>query len=70
MESKFTCRTARGDSAEKCQHDDESPIHGTGQGSCASPAMWLLISSFIMDLLEENANGMELHNVDFRARII
>jgi hypothetical protein len=43
MESKFTIRTARGDSNEQYQHSDESPIHGTGQGSCASPAIWLLI---------------------------
>jgi hypothetical protein len=41
----------------------DNPIHGTGQGSCSSPAIWLFISSFLMDLLQENANGMHMHYV-------
>jgi hypothetical protein len=68
--STFQIRTAAGDSAETYQHSKTTPVHGTGQGSCASPAIWLLISSFIMDLLEQNANGMELHDIDSRVKII
>jgi hypothetical protein len=44
--TKFRLRTAIGDSKRTYQHSEENPIHGTGQGSCASPAIWLLISSF------------------------
>jgi hypothetical protein len=39
-------------------------IHGTGQGSCASPAIWLMICSFIMDILKQNANGMVMEGVE------
>jgi hypothetical protein len=70
QESKFQIRTAAGDSSETYQHSLDTPVHGTGQGSCASLAIWLLISSFIMDLLEQYANGMELHDIEKRSKII
>jgi hypothetical protein len=70
LESKFQIRTAAGDSTRTYQHSEDTLMHGTGQGSCASPAIWLLIRSFIMDLLEQNANGMELHDIDKRAALI
>jgi hypothetical protein len=38
-ETKFRIRTAIGDSIKKNQNNKESPMHGTGQGSCASPAI-------------------------------
>jgi hypothetical protein len=61
--SKFHIRTAIGDSKEYYMHDNNSPIHGTGQGSCASPAIWLFISSFIMDCLQSEANGMTMTDI-------
>jgi hypothetical protein len=61
--SIFKIRTALGDSVETYKHSDKTPIHGTGQGSCASPAMWLLISSFLMDLPEQISNGMEIEDI-------
>jgi hypothetical protein len=40
-----------------------NPIHGTGQGSCASLAIWLLVSSFIMDILQDHATGMNMVDI-------
>jgi hypothetical protein len=48
--SKYKIRTALGDSSECYQHSESTPIHGTGQGSCSSPALWLMNSSFLMDI--------------------
>jgi Reverse transcriptase (RNA-dependent DNA polymerase) len=61
--TRFRIRTAMGDSERTYKHTETTPIHVTGQGSCASPAIWLFISSFIMMILEENANGMEVHDI-------
>jgi Reverse transcriptase (RNA-dependent DNA polymerase) len=61
--TKFHIRTALGDSEEYYIHSNNTPIHGTGQGSCASPAIWLLISSFIMDALQQNATGMTIEDI-------
>jgi hypothetical protein len=63
MGSNFRIRTGLGDSKGTYTHTTKNPIYGTGQGSCASPAIWLLISSFIMDLLQENATGMTMYDV-------
>jgi hypothetical protein len=45
------------------QHSEKEPIHGTGQGSCASPAIWLFISSFIMNILQDYATGMQMVDI-------
>jgi hypothetical protein len=60
---KYRLRTALGDSKTIYQHSHNTPIHGTGQGSCASPALWLLISSILMDCLSELGGGMTMHDV-------
>jgi hypothetical protein len=60
----FTIRTALGESSDTYTHTNDTPIHGTGQGSCASPAIWLLLSSFLMTLLQKQANGMTMRDVD------
>jgi retron-type reverse transcriptase len=51
--SKFHIRTALGDSVESYSHSDETPIHGTGQGSCSSPALWLMISRFLVEIFNK-----------------
>jgi hypothetical protein len=61
--SKFHIRTALGDLKETYSHNEYSPIHGTGQGSCSSPALWLMISSFLMEILSKNANGMKMVDI-------
>jgi Reverse transcriptase (RNA-dependent DNA polymerase) len=62
--SVFRIRTAIGDSIRTYQHNNTTPIHGTGQGSCASPAIWLLISSLLMDILQTKAKGMEIIDIN------
>jgi hypothetical protein len=42
-DSQFCIWTALGDSDRIYKHTATTPIHGTSQGSCASPAIWLLI---------------------------
>jgi hypothetical protein len=58
----FRLRTAIEDSSNLYQHS-ETPIYGTGQGSCAAPATWLLISSILMDCLSELGNGFTMQDV-------
>jgi hypothetical protein len=60
---KFYIRTAIGISDESYQHTTETPIHGSGQGSCASPTLWLLISSLLMRILESRAKGMTMQDI-------
>jgi hypothetical protein len=52
-----------GYSAQFYQHSETTPVHGTGQGSCASPAIWLLVSSILMDCRSELGNRLTMHNV-------
>jgi Reverse transcriptase (RNA-dependent DNA polymerase) len=59
----FKLRTALGDSKQTYKHSTKTPIHGTGQGSCASPAIWLMISSILMNILQQNAFGMKMVDV-------
>jgi hypothetical protein len=59
----FRIRTAIGDSKQFYQHSETAPIHGTGQGSCASPAIWLLVSSLLMDCLSHIGSGMTIKDM-------
>jgi hypothetical protein len=60
---KFRLHTALGDSIRTYQHLKTTPIHGTGQGTCASPAIWLLIRSILMDCLSELGGGIMMRDV-------
>jgi Reverse transcriptase (RNA-dependent DNA polymerase) len=66
----FWLRTGLGDSMVTYQHSKDTPIHGTGQGSCASPAIWLMISSFLMEILESKANGMTIQSIMGQKHIV
>jgi hypothetical protein len=59
----FRIHTAIGDSKRFYRHSTSTPNHGTGQGSCASPAIWLLVCSLLMDCLSTMGHGMTLHNI-------
>jgi hypothetical protein len=61
---QFRLCKALGDSTKYYCHSEETPVHGTGQGSCASPSIWLLISSILMDCLQELAGGIKMSNPD------
>jgi hypothetical protein len=67
--TKFRLRTALGESSRTYQHSNNTPIHGTGQGSCASPAIWLLIISILMDCLSEIGGGMIMQDVNVKTSI-
>jgi hypothetical protein len=54
-ESIFRLKTALGVSNICYKHSKDTPIHGTGRGSCSSPAIWLLVSSFLMDIFDKKA---------------
>jgi hypothetical protein len=56
-------RTALGDSERFYNHTDATPVHGSGQGICASLCLWLLISSILMDCLKELGTGMTMADV-------
>jgi hypothetical protein len=62
--SEFRLRTALGDSQRSYTHNDNKPIHGTVQGSCASPAIWLHLSSFLMKILKTSGHGMTMEDVN------
>lgn len=65
---QFRLRTALGESLRQYKHTPTAPIHGSGQGSCASPCLWLLISSLLIDCLEDLGGGMtmrDINNVSF-----
>jgi hypothetical protein len=49
---KYVTKTTLGPSTKSYEHSPSTPIHGTGQGSCASPALWLHSSCFLMDILD------------------
>jgi hypothetical protein len=60
---QYKIKTALGPSNLSYKHSEITPIHGTGQGSCASPAVWVHISSTLMDIHKEKAFGFEAHSV-------
>jgi hypothetical protein len=60
---RFKLQTAIGNSKRAYTHTPTTPVHGTGQGSCASPAIWLLISSILVDCLAQIAGGMTIQDV-------
>jgi ribonuclease HI len=63
LNTEFKLRTALGDSNRSYRHTDDNPIHGTGQGSCASPSIWLMLSSLLMNILHELGNGMTMVDI-------
>jgi Reverse transcriptase (RNA-dependent DNA polymerase) len=62
LKMRHRLRTALGD-LKNYEHTENTPIHGMGQGSRASPSIWLLISSILMDCLSELGGGMVLNDV-------
>jgi hypothetical protein len=41
----------------------DTPLHGSGQGSGSSSTLWMFISSVIMDCFEDVAIGMPMTNI-------
>jgi len=57
QQTKYHLRTSTGISSKSYQHGKDFPIHGTGQGSGNSPALWLLMSATLFDVYDEKAYG-------------
>jgi hypothetical protein len=65
----ISTKMALGNSKKYYCHSHETPVHRMGKGSCSSPAIWLLVSSILMDCLQELAGGMEMTNPDDKTKI-
>jgi hypothetical protein len=61
---RFRLQTALREPKRYYQHTETTPIHGTVQGSCSSPVIWLLTGSILMDCLSELVGGMTIANID------
>jgi hypothetical protein len=58
----YHLKTARGVSAGSYRSTMEDPIFGSGQGSCASPALWLAISILLIHALRLAGPGVTFRN--------
>ena len=54
----YYIKTARGISSGTYTNTIWDPIFGTGQGSCASPALWLAISIILFPALSLSGHGV------------
>ncbi len=55
--AKYKLKTDHGVSEQWYQHNSESPIYGTGQGSGNSPMIWCFLSSVLFDCYDTRAHG-------------
>jgi hypothetical protein len=51
------------------QHLPDQPIYGTGQGSCALPAVWLIICSLLFACHQKASHGAEYFTPDNKLQI-
>ncbi len=61
---KYFVSTALGISEGSYCNTTMTPVHGTGQGSCASPPVWLQICSVLFDCHEQLSTGAEFFAPD------
>jgi exonuclease III len=61
---RYHISTAIGISDESYQHSADSPVYGTGQGSCASPSIWLQICSVLFDCHDQKSYGANYSSPD------
>ena len=55
---EYDVRTSNGVSSLKYRHTPENPIHGTGQGSSASPAIWTMLSCGLIHIMNDKQQGV------------
>ncbi len=61
---RYHISTAIGISEESYKHSNESPVYGTGQGSCASPSVWLQICYVLFDCHDQQSYGANYSSPD------
>jgi hypothetical protein len=64
QEARYKLKTALGVTESFYKHCETHPIHGTGQGSQNSPAIWCIISSVLFDCFETRAHGATFESPD------
>ena len=57
---KFHIRTAYGDSTNTYNSNPEQPFQGTCQGNGASPAIWLLLSAYLIKHMREKGHTVTM----------
>ena len=55
---QYHIQTAYGVSEQWYKHTSIKPLHGPGQGNRSSPSLWVIISSLLMDCMDDNAPGL------------
>ncbi len=61
--------TALDISERSYRHLPDQPIYGTSQGSCASPAVWLIICSLLFNCHQKTSYGAEYFTPDNQLQI-
>jgi hypothetical protein len=61
---KYHVSTALGISDASYSHSTETPVYGTGQGSCSSPSIWLQICSILFDCHNQQSYGAHYYLPD------
>jgi hypothetical protein len=64
QEARYKLKTELGVTQSFYQHCYLFPIHGTGQGSENSPAIWCIISSILFDCHESKVHGASFESPD------
>jgi Reverse transcriptase (RNA-dependent DNA polymerase) len=59
---KYHIKTSNGISEESYESSWERSMHGPGQGGRASPAIWVAVSSLLMQCMEDKAIGATLRS--------
>ena len=60
----YRIKTQLGVSLGSYSHSDDNPIFGMGQGSCASPLIWLMNCSQYFDIYDSLCHGSTYYNVN------
>ncbi len=53
-EAHYKIRTSLGLSEEEFHHSKSSPVYGNGQGSGSSPPVWVMISSKMLEEMDQS----------------
>ena len=63
-EARFVLKKKLDTSDEPYSHTELHPLYGIGQDAGNSPAVWVMISSTLFTLYDENAKGTVYHSPD------
>ena len=58
--TKYHIQLPQATSTQSYTNTIQKPLHGPGQGSRAAPGLWVIISSLLMDCMDDNAPGLTM----------